>query len=312
MIRPDRPGMAVTAVALATVVAVAAFFISFEALTQIGRTLELPLPWLVPIALDGAILAATALLLVEASRGHRGALPWAIVYGSTLASSAANGWSHWERGQGLAPSATAALAPWLLLVLTHAIAHILVDGERAPEQVAPEMVVTPEQPAEARAVILRETPIMRPAVDAKQPARRVERDAETVLPEVREQPAEVAAPAPTVDAKQVTEHASREVPEQVESAVPEVTEQPVRPVPAVPTRPVLSTPARKAVSTVTATGSGTTAYADLDEDGQAARRAEAVAAVQSGQSVAGTAKRLAVPRSSLQRWVAAEAESIAA
>lgn len=272
MIRPDRPGMAVTAVALASIVAVAAFFISFEALTQIGRTLELPLPWLVPIALDGAILAATALLLVEASRGHRGALPWAIVYGSTLASSAANGWSHWERGQGLAPSATAALAPWLLLVLTHAIAHILVDGEPVADDAA-ETVGEREQ-AEAEHVVAAvpehaEQAVVASAARAGQP-----------MPEAAEQHVRQAVEQVAGRAPEVVEQAAQVEAEQA----PVRVEQAVRPV----TAKASSTSARKPSS------------ASPAADAEA--REQAVSAVLSGtHSQSAASKQFGVSRGTLQR-----------
>lgn len=308
----DTRRLVIFVTVLVAILGVVSFTAGVPGLMAVGAWALLPgwMSALVPVIVDGGILVFSLVAVVRRARGEGSVFAWSCLAILTLGSVAAQV-AHVLLGSGsvaataIAGAVVAGAFPSVVFASTHAILDLAI----AP---APKRGKHAEQPSEARAVILTERPISRPAVDAKQPARRVERDAETVLPEVREQPAEVAAPAPTVDAEQVTEHASREVPEQVESAVPEVTEQPVRPVPAVPARPVVSTSAKKAVSTVTATGSGTTAYADLDEDGQAARRAEAVAAVQAGASVAGTAKRLSVPRSSLQRWVAAEAENIAA
>lgn len=295
MIRPDRPGMAVAAITLASVVAIAAFLVSFEALSHIGETLGLAWPWLVPVMIDLAILAATALLLVEHGRGHRGVLPWTIVYGATIASSAANGWSHFERGQGLAPSLTAALAPWLLLVLTHAIANVLVDGEHTEQAVEQ----APEQTPEPQAFILRETPISRPSTNAEQPARRVGRDAETAVPELAEQPDKVTVPATVADAEQGPEQVETAVPEQVERDVPEAVEQPARPVPEAPARPTPNTPAKKAPSTRPSASSA------ADEQS----REQAVAAVLAGMPKAAAAREFGVARATLQRAVAAaEAE----
>lgn len=134
-IHPDRPATAAIAVVLTFVVAAAAFAVSFTSLREIGEGMRLgAVSWLVPIMLDGAILSATMLVLVERARGGRGILPWGIIYGATAASAAANLFQHLDR-DGWLSSSVAGAAPIILLVLTHAIANVLVveGGERGPE-----------------------------------------------------------------------------------------------------------------------------------------------------------------------------------
>lgn len=126
----DRRGLAVLATISASGVALALFFVSFEGLAYVGHLIGLGgVSWLVPIALDAAIVVATLLAIIRRAQRRRGTLEWGIVYASTAASAAANFASHAQRDQGLLPSLVAASAPVLLLLLSHAIIRTLVESE---------------------------------------------------------------------------------------------------------------------------------------------------------------------------------------
>ncbi|PPF44134.1 hypothetical protein C5B85_10840 [Pseudoclavibacter sp. AY1F1] len=316
----DTRTLVVAVTALVAALGIVSFTAGVPGLMAVGEWALLPgwMSALVPVIVDGGILVFSLVAVVRRARGEGAVFAWSCLAILTLGSVAAQVahvllGSNSVAATAIAGAVVAGAFPSVVFASTHAILDLAIaPAPKRGKHVEQGPTEAPEQSAEPRAFILRETPITRPSNDTERPARRVGRDAEKVVPGRAEQPAEVLVPATAVDAEQVTEQIEQDVPEVGVQTARAVSAAPARPVSAAPARPAPSSPARKAVSTVTATGSGTTAYADLDEDGQAARRAEAVAAVQAGASVAGTAKRLAVPRSSLQRWVAAEAESIAA
>ena len=133
----DRRGIANVSVVLAMLVAVALFFVSFEGLSYVGTLIGLGgWSWLVPVALDAAVVVATLLAIVRRAQKRRAMLEWSIVYAATAASSAANFASHAERAQGYLPALVAAAAPILLLLLSHAVIRTLVEaGDPAPRPV---------------------------------------------------------------------------------------------------------------------------------------------------------------------------------
>lgn len=129
----DRRGLAIFSTIVAAGVAFALFFVSFEGLSYVGRLIGLGGgAWLVPVALDAAIVVATLLAIIRRAQKRGASLEWAIVYASTAASSAANFASHAQRDQGLLPALVAASAPVLLLLLSHAIIRTLVESEPVP------------------------------------------------------------------------------------------------------------------------------------------------------------------------------------
>lgn len=149
----DKRGLAVFSTILASLVAFALFFVSFEGLSYVGHLIGLGGgSWLVPVALDAAIIVATLLAIIRRAQKRRSTLEWAIVYASTAASAAANYASHAQRDQGLLPALVAASAPILLLLLSHAIIRTLIESEQPapkPKRTAPAAVAV--APAEVAA-----------------------------------------------------------------------------------------------------------------------------------------------------------------
>lgn len=299
----DTRRLVVFVTVLVAVLGIVSFTAGVPGLMAVGAWALLPgwMSALVPVIVDGGILVFSLVAVVRRARGEGAVFAWSCLAILTLGSVAAQV-AHVLLGSGsvaataIAGAVVAGAFPSVVFASTHAILDLAIApapkrGKHAED--------APEQPAEARAVILRETPITRPAVNTEQPARRVERDAERVLPELAEQPAKVTVTVPVADAEQVPATVAREVPEQVERDVPEAVEQPARPVPEAPARPTPNTPAKKAPSTRPSASSAA---------GERARE-QAVNAVLAGMPKAAAAREFGVARATLQRAVAAaEAE----
>lgn len=147
----DKRGLAILATILASGVALALFFVSFEGLAYVGTLIGLGgVSWLVPIALDAGIIAMTLLAIIRRAQKRKSTLPWAIVYLLTAGSTAANFASHAERGQGLLPALVAASAPIFLLLISHAIIDTLIESEPAspkPKRTSTASAVVTTEPA---------------------------------------------------------------------------------------------------------------------------------------------------------------------
>lgn len=171
----DRRGLAVFSTLVATGVAFALFLISFEGLSYVGHLIGLgDGAWLVPVALDAAIVVATLLAIIRRAQRRGASLEWAIVYASTAASASANFVSHAQRDQGLLPAVVAASAPVLLLLLSHAIIRTLVESEptpaRAPRASKRAVAAAEAIPAPAVATVAVAAPKPAPRRTAPRPA----------------------------------------------------------------------------------------------------------------------------------------------
>ncbi|WP_424465421.1 DUF2637 domain-containing protein [Pseudoclavibacter helvolus] len=311
----DTRTLVVAVTTLVAALGIVSFTAGVPGLMAVGEWALLPgwMSALVPVIVDGGILVFSLVAVVRRARGEGAIFAWSCLAILTLGSVAAQV-AHVLLGSGsvaataIAGAVVAGAFPSVVFASTHAILDLAIApapkrGKRA-EQGPTE---APEQPFEQRALILRESPITRPVVDAERPARRVGRDAETVVLGVREHAAKVTAPVPAVDAEQVSVEVASEVPEGTEQRVPDAAEPAARPVPAAPARSAPSIPARKPVSSPAKTATSTPPASDDKA------REQAVAAVLSGMPKAAAAREYGVARATLQRAVAAaEAEATAA
>lgn len=160
----DHRGLGILASALAGMVAIAAFYVSYAGLTAIGELIGLgAFAFAVPVALDGAILAATFLAIVRKAQKRRSRLEWAIVYAASAASAAANFFVHTgERNDGYLAASVAAAAPLLLLLLSHAIIGTLIESEPRPAK-------APKAPKAAPVVVTSDAPVAPAAKPASRP-----------------------------------------------------------------------------------------------------------------------------------------------
>lgn len=163
----DRRGFAIAVALFAALVALGAFYISFSGLTSIGVLLGLgAFPWAVPVALDGAIMAATLLAIVRKAQKRRAALEWFIVYAASALSATVNFFIHDQLVDPLILAAVvAASAPMLLLLLSHSIIRTIIKSEpqsaRAPRE-AKRTQTAAVEPAVASALAVA-TPALKPA-----------------------------------------------------------------------------------------------------------------------------------------------------
>lgn len=309
----DTRKLVIFVTGLVAILGIVSFTAGIPGLMAVGEWALLPgwMSALVPVIVDGGILVFSLVAVVRRARGEGSFFAWSCLAILTLGSVAAQV-AHVLLGSGsvvataIAGAVVAGAFPSVVFASTHAILDLAIapapkrgkHAEQGPAEAT-------EQPSEARAVILTERPISRPAVNAEQPARRVGRDAGEVVSERAEHVAKVTVPVPAVDTEPVSEPGEQGAPEQVQQDVPEAVEQPARPVPAAPARPAPSTPARKAVST------RPSAPPAADEQS----REQAVAAVLAGMPKAQAAREFGVARATLQRAVAAaeaEREHVAA
>lgn len=115
------------AVVITVLIAIAAFILSFAALTDLARMSGIPahLAWLWPLIVDGLIVAGTiATVAMSAHERRARAYPWAVLAGSALVSVSANA-AHAvvnpaaSAVPAVIAAAVASAAPIALLVVTH-------------------------------------------------------------------------------------------------------------------------------------------------------------------------------------------------
>lgn len=186
----DRRGFAIAVSLFAFIVALGAFYISFSGLTTIGEVLGLgAFPWAVPVALDGAILAATFLAIVRKAQKRRSALEWFIVYSASLMSAVVNFFLHDQLiDPRVLAAVVAASAPLLLLLLSHSIIRTLIKSEPVPAR-APR--ASKRAVAAAEAIPAPAVPTVAAAAPKPAPRRTAPRPATTSLDDLTGEGAEL-------------------------------------------------------------------------------------------------------------------------
>ena len=92
---PNEPHKAVlrTAVAATVLIAVGAFVLSFDALTDLARRsgINANLAWIWPIIVDGMIVASTVAIVALNGHSRRAMIyPWSLLFFGAIVSTAAN------------------------------------------------------------------------------------------------------------------------------------------------------------------------------------------------------------------------------
>lgn len=135
-LNPDSVPMLWAAVITATIIAVASFLWSWDAIIEVSSWAGLApgRAWVAPVVVDGAILVYTIAALVQRARGESARLAWFALTLFTVVSvalNAAHGWTTstgsqpWQRTAG---TILAALAPVAVFLSTHTLARLLVAG----------------------------------------------------------------------------------------------------------------------------------------------------------------------------------------
>ncbi|MFD6093637.1 DUF2637 domain-containing protein [Oerskovia sp. NPDC060338] len=140
-INPDRTGTLVVVLLLIAALISASAALSYAGLSSVApwAGIARDMAWLVPVFIEGAILAYTGAGIVHAARGEkRGARQaWSWVTLWTLVSSAANGAHAWDAGpggwQGIVGVALAALFPIGVLIAVHTAAGLIVATVTVPQ-----------------------------------------------------------------------------------------------------------------------------------------------------------------------------------
>ncbi|NMF27971.1 DUF2637 domain-containing protein [Cellulosimicrobium aquatile] len=111
-------------------VAAASFTLSFTGLSAAAPWAAIPvrLAWLVPVALEVAMLGYVIAAFVRTHRGQSARLPWTLVWALTTVSSAINAAHAWDAGpkgwQGIVGAALAAGFPFMTLAAAHVVAGV--------------------------------------------------------------------------------------------------------------------------------------------------------------------------------------------
>lgn len=119
-------GLLVVLVAVAT----ASFTLSFNGLSAAAPWAAIParLAWLVPVALEVAMLGYVIAAFVRTHRGQSARLPWTLVWALTTVSSAINAAHAWDAGpkgwQGIVGASLAAGFPFMTLAAAHIVAGV--------------------------------------------------------------------------------------------------------------------------------------------------------------------------------------------
>ena len=322
----DTRTLVVGVTALVAALGIVSFTAGVPGLMAVGAWALLPgwMSALVPVIVDGGILVFSLVAVVRRARHEGAVFAWSCLAILTLGSVAAQV-AHvlLESGAVTATAVAGAVVAGAFPSVVFASTHAILDLAIAPAPKRGQAVQTATgnagETGEAREQAEAEHVAEAAPAVAEQVVAAVPEVVEQKLPEAVEQPARPQVSTAIEQAPEVVEQAARVEAEQQPSRVEqparvEAEQQPSRV--EQPARPAVvkssSTPARKPAGTGPAAGAGMVPWTGLNADGQAARQAEAIAAVRAGGSVAGTAKQVGVPRSSLQRWVAAELEEPAA
>lgn len=130
-INPDNVGVLAAMLAVLATASAASFTLSFAGLSAVAPWAAVPahLAWLVPVALEVALVGYVLAAAVRMRRGESALGAWALTWTCTLASSALNALHAYDAGpggwRGLAGIALAASLPLITLAAVHTIAGVL-------------------------------------------------------------------------------------------------------------------------------------------------------------------------------------------
>jgi len=129
-INPDNRLVLAGLLVVLVAVAAASFTLSFNGLSAAAPWAAIPvrLAWLVPVALEVAMLGYVIAAFVRTHRGQSARLPWTLVWALTTVSSAINAAHAWDAGpkgwQGIVGAALAAGFPFMTLAAAHVVAGV--------------------------------------------------------------------------------------------------------------------------------------------------------------------------------------------
>lgn len=152
-INPDTRLVLAGLLLVLVAVAAASFTLSFTGVSAAAPWAAIPaeLAWLVPVALEVAMLAYVVTAAVRTHRGQHARLAWTLVWALTTVSSAINALHAWDAGpqgwQGLVGAGLAAMFPFMTL----AAAHVVVGVAFAPRPDAVPVTATETDTAPAPA-----------------------------------------------------------------------------------------------------------------------------------------------------------------
>ncbi|NMF27905.1 DUF2637 domain-containing protein [Cellulosimicrobium aquatile] len=137
-INPDNRLVLAGLLVVLVAVAAASFTLSFTGLSAAAPWAAIPvrLAWLVPVALEVAMLGYVIAAFVRTHRGQSARLPWTLVRALTTVSSAINAAHAWDAGpkgwQGIVGAALAAGFPFMTLAAAHVVAGVALGRSRTP------------------------------------------------------------------------------------------------------------------------------------------------------------------------------------
>ncbi|MEV8028427.1 DUF2637 domain-containing protein [Cellulosimicrobium funkei] len=140
-INPDNRLMLAGLLLVLVAVAAASFTLSFAGVSAAAPWAAIParLAWLVPVALEVAMLGYVIAAFLRTHRGQSARLPWTLVWALTTVSSAINGAHAWDAGpkgwQGVVGALLAAGFPFMTLAAAHVVAGVALGPltDTAPE-----------------------------------------------------------------------------------------------------------------------------------------------------------------------------------
>ncbi len=185
----DSRVLTVGALLVALVISAALFVVSYQGLAVAGASIGLnevvlagrvyDMTWVVPLAIDGGILVAGLLAAVRRGQKRKATLELSILWGATVASSAANLFAHLIQGDGALAMGVGSVAPIFFLAITESIIRTVIQDEVAPRKsrrakrtvvepavASPTVIATPVPSASKPAAPKRETPRVAPSLDA--------------------------------------------------------------------------------------------------------------------------------------------------
>ncbi|MFJ2297398.1 DUF2637 domain-containing protein [Oerskovia paurometabola] len=193
-INPDRTAVLAVVLVLIAALIGASAALSYAGLSAVAAWAGIApaMGWLVPVFIEGAILAYTGAGVVHQARDEKGRArqAWSWVTLWTLVSSAANGAHAWDAGpggwQGIVGVALAALFPIGVLIAVHTAAGLIVatvNVSHVSEPGAVAALVEPTFVAPAPIVALEEAELTEPATVVYDQAASAETIVATVVAE---------------------------------------------------------------------------------------------------------------------------------
>ena len=126
------------------------FVLSFTALRDLAVRVGMPddLAWIWPLLIDGLIIEATLAVVRLSQLGRRSWYAWTLLAGGAVVSVASNGIHAVATGHGAAGAAASAVAPVVLLAMTHLTVLLLEDHDQwAVAVAAPAQAPWAQEPA---------------------------------------------------------------------------------------------------------------------------------------------------------------------